>query len=167
MDRYDHKVVMLRMLSDQEVYKKYNRNPMERIHTEIRAEINTIANSLPIEFENFKKEITDTIVKSPQPAKFYGLPKIHKEDPVTHNIPLRPIVSTVGTLTRCLAAWRAKHFNLYVGTFSLAHLKNNVEFKNKLLHFALDNDIPDFKLLSLDVEALFTQGAARSTFIFP
>ena len=82
---------------------------MQRIHTEIRPEVNTIANSLPNEFANFKKESRDSLVQSPQPAKFYGLPKTHKEDPITHNIPLRPIVSTVGTLTRGLAAWPAKH----------------------------------------------------------
>ena len=51
---------------------------------------------------------------------------------------MRPIDSTVGTLARCLAV----------------HVKNNVEFKNKLLKFALVNDIPDFKLISLDVETL-------------
>ena len=62
MDRFDHKFVKLRMLSDQEVYKKYDRKPLERIHTEVRSEVNTIANSLPNEFANFKKEIKDSLV---------------------------------------------------------------------------------------------------------
>ena len=148
---------MLRMLSDQAVYKKCNRNPMERIHTEIRTEIKRIADSLPNEFAVFKNEIKDSLVKSTQPAKVYGLPKIQEEDLITNNIPLRPIVSTVGTLIRCLAAWLAKHLTPYVGTFSSAHVKNNVDFKNKLLQFPIDNNIPDFKLISLDVEALFTK----------
>ena len=54
IDRFDYKFTMLRILSDQEDYKKYNRNPMERIHTEIRAEVNRIADSLPYEFEVFE-----------------------------------------------------------------------------------------------------------------
>ena len=92
MDRYVYKLTMLRMLSHQEVYKKYNRNPMERIPTEIRTEVKRIADSLPNEFAVFKKENKDSLVKFPQPAKFYGLPKIHKEDPITHILHLRPIV---------------------------------------------------------------------------
>ena len=47
MDMFDYKITMLRILSDQEVYKKYNVNPMERNHIEIRAEVNRIADSLP------------------------------------------------------------------------------------------------------------------------
>ena len=47
MDSFDSLFAMLRMPSDQEVYKKYDRYPMENIHNEIRAEVNRIANSLP------------------------------------------------------------------------------------------------------------------------
>ena len=130
---FDHKFAMLRMLSDQEVYKMYNRNPIERSHTEFRAEVNRTADSLPNEFVVFRNEMKNSLVQSPQPAKIYGLPKIHKEHHITHNIPLHPIVSTVGTLTHGLAAWQVKHVSPYAGPFLSAHVKNNVKFKKKLL----------------------------------
>ena len=104
MDRLDDHVSMIRTLSDQDVYKKNNRIPVETIHTEIRAEVNKIADSLPNKFEDIKNKMEASLVQSPRPAKLYGLRRIQKEDPITHNKPLRPIVSTVGTLTRCLAA---------------------------------------------------------------
>ena len=40
---------------------------------------------------------------------------------------------------------------------SSSHVKNNVKFINKLLHLVLENEIPDFRLLNLDMEALFTK----------
>ena len=108
-----------------------------------------------------KMKLNIRMFNLPQSAKkFYGLLKIHKEDPIAHNICTSTSSSfhrRVDTLTHCLAAWLAKHLTPYVGTYPSAHVKSNVDFKNKLLQFALDNDISDFKLVILDVEALFTQ----------
>ena len=42
-------------------------------------------------------------------AKFYGKPKIQKATEA--NLPSRPIVSSVGTLTFELAGWLAKQLN--------------------------------------------------------
>ena len=59
MDRFGHKFARIRKLSDQDFYRKQNRNPMERTHTEIKAKVNKIANSLPTEFAVFKNEVRD------------------------------------------------------------------------------------------------------------
>ena len=50
MDRFYYQISMIRTLSDQYAYKKYNINPIERMHTEIRAEVNRIADSIPNDF---------------------------------------------------------------------------------------------------------------------
>ena len=93
--------------------------------------------------------------KNPGAAKFYGMPKIHK---VTEtNLPFRPIVSSVGTLARWLEGYLAKQLNPLVGTFSSSHIKNNVDFKENLRNYSLGNNTGDFRMLSLDVQSLFTQ----------
>ena len=60
------------------------------------------------------------------------------------------------TITRFLAAWIANYLQPYVGTFSGAHVRNNVDFKNKLQDFARINNRSDISLYSLDVQSLFT-----------
>ena len=57
--------------------------------------------------------------------------------------------------TRFLAAWLAKYLQPYVGTFSGAHVRNNVDFKNKLRDFALINNRSYISLFILDVQSLF------------
>ena len=72
------------------------------------------------------------------------------------NCPLRPIISNVGTATRSLAGWLSQILSPYLGKFSTAHLKNSIDFKERLNRFALNNSTNTGKLLSLDVTALFT-----------
>ena len=88
-------------------------------------------------------------------AKFYGMPKIHKATEA--NLNLRPILSSVDTLTRGLAGCLVKQLNPLVGKFSSSHIKINVDFKKKLRIYSLDDNTGDFKMLSLDVQSLFTQ----------
>ena len=107
---------MIRLHSDQEVYKKYNINPMQRNDREISNEVTWITDRLPNEFEVFKKELQDLLVETHLPANFYRLPRIHKESSITHNIPLCPMVSIVGNFHR-LAARLAKHLIPHVATF--------------------------------------------------
>ena len=71
--------------------------------------------------EEMAQTIKDLIPQTPYAAKFYGIPKLHKTTP--DRIPLRPIVSNVGTITRFLAAWLAKYRQPYLGTFSGAHVQ--------------------------------------------
>ena len=99
--------------------------------------------------------IKDLFPQTPYAAKFYGIPKLHKETP--NRIPLRPIVLNVGTITWFLVAWLEKYLQPYAGTFSDDHVRNNVDFKNKLMDFArINNYRSDTSLYSLDVESLFT-----------
>ena len=79
--------------------------------------------------------------------KFYGLPKIHKLD-----IPLRPIVSSCGSVTYWVAKELAKILKSLVGK-SPNHIYNTQNFVEQVRHITL---VPGECLSSYDVSALFT-----------
>ena len=79
--------------------------------------------------------------------KFYGLPKIHKPD-----TPLRPIVSSTGTVSYNIAKELAKILKPLVG-MSTHHLQNTKDFIKQLKDVRLQQDK---SIISYDVKALFT-----------
>ena len=84
---------------------------------------------------------------SSPPARFYGLPKIHKA-----NCPMCPIVSACGTSTYNLAKYLTKILKVYVG-HSFSFVKDSKDLMDKLQSIKLqDNE----ELVSFDVSALFT-----------
>ena len=82
-----------------------------------------------------------------RPALFYGQPKIHKD-----NVPLRPIVSNVGTATYPTAQYLAKILANVSGKTD-SHVKNSGHFIEKIKEIKL---APDECLVSFDVKSLFT-----------
>ena len=81
------------------------------------------------------------------PPKFYGLPKIHKPD-----TPLRPIVSSCGSVTYGVAKKLAKILKPLVGK-SPHHINRTQDFVEQVRHITL---APGECLSSYDVSALFT-----------
>ena len=81
------------------------------------------------------------------PPKFYGLPKIHKPD-----TPLRPIVSSCGSVTYGVAKELAKILKPLVGK-SPHHINSTQDFVEQVKHITLG---PGECLSSYDVSALFT-----------
>ena len=81
------------------------------------------------------------------PPKFYGLPKIHKPD-----TPLRPIVSSCGSVTYGVAKELAKILKPLVGK-SPHHITSTQDFVDQARHIKLE---PGECLSSYDVSALFT-----------
>ena len=79
--------------------------------------------------------------------KFYGLPKIHKPD-----TPLRPIVSSCGSVTYGVAKELAKILKPLVGQ-SPHHINSTQDFVEQAKHFKLESEEC---LSSYDVSALFT-----------
>ena len=57
---------------------------------------------------------------------------------------------------RGLAGWLAGSLSPYLGKFSPAHLTNSLDFKEKLQNFSRHHSLNGFRMLSLDVTALFT-----------
>ena len=79
--------------------------------------------------------------------RFYGLPKIHK-----NTTPLRPIVSTIGSVTYELSKFLTNILSPLVGSTS-HHIANTVDFVSKIK----DLDLSDQEIMvSYDVSALFT-----------
>ena len=81
------------------------------------------------------------------PPKFYGLPKIHKPD-----TPLRPIVSSCGSVTYGVAKEFAKILKPLVGK-SPHHINSTQDFVEQAKHITL---APGECLSSYDVSVLFT-----------
>ena len=81
------------------------------------------------------------------PPKFYGLPNIHKPD-----TPLRPIVSSCGSVTYGVAKELAKILKPLVGK-SPHHINSTQDFVEQVKHITLAQGEC---LSSYDVSALFT-----------
>ena len=82
-----------------------------------------------------------------QPPRFYGLPKVHK-----NNAPLRPIVSSIGTITYECAKYLADVLSPLMGKTE-HHVKKSKEFAEYVKSLKVG---PDEELRSYDVSALFT-----------
>ncbi len=66
------------------------------------------------------------------PPRFYGLPKVHKKD-----TPLRPIVSSIGTITYNHAQYLAQILSPLVGKTE-HHVKNSEEFAKKIRELCVE-----------------------------
>ena len=94
--------------------------------------------------EDLYKRLYPTGAGSP---KFYGLPKIHKL-----GMPLRPIVSSIGTVTYQTSKEVARILKPLVGR-SPHHVKNTQDFIDQIKGIHLGQDQC---MMSYDVKALFT-----------
>ena len=119
---YDEKCKEL--LTDNSTYKRVGQNPTSGYRKKV---VNLIKNL-------FENNIINVMLKrkldppsEPTIPAFYGLPKIHKPKP----IPLRPIVSCIGSITYNLAKFVAGILRPLVG--QLPHyLRNTMEFVDKI-----------------------------------
>ena len=99
-----------------------------------------------------KKAIDQSLYDKLRPSArvvpcIYGLPKVHK-----NNIPVRPIVSSIGSVCYNLARFISDLLSLLVGK-SPHHIQNSQDFVTRIKDLKLDdNEI----LISYDVTALFT-----------
>ena len=82
-----------------------------------------------------------------QPPRFYGLPKVHKKD-----TPLRPIVSSIGTISYECAKYVASVLTPMVGK-TKHHVNNSSELVKEVSQLQIT---PEEELRSYDVTALFT-----------
>ena len=97
-------------------------------------------------------EINESLYKRLYPTgagtpKYFGLPKVHKKD-----VPLRPIISSVGSVIYETAKELSRILKPLVGR-SPHHVKNNQDFIHSLEDIKLK---PDECMMSFDVKALFT-----------
>jgi hypothetical protein len=140
MNLNDYNKKMKEHLSQSGSYRKLNCNPIKKIIKQVKNAINN--SNLD---ERTKKRLTPSNEITP---RIYGLPKIHKED-----IPLRPIVNTIGSPTYELAKHVAKILSPLVG-----HTDSFIKDSNDFIKIIKNEKIrPQDTLISFDVVSLFTK----------
>jgi hypothetical protein len=129
------------MIKDINVYLKHIIESIEIIEKTTK----TIINSSALNDDTKKRLIPRE--KSSRCPVMYGLPKIHKQ-----GVPLRPIVSSIGSPLQELARFLAGLYHHKVEKRE-SFVKDSTYFVEKIINIHLDsNDI----LVSFDVESLFT-----------
>ena len=142
MDRKDYIEKATHLLA-QPAYRTVNRDPTNKLKAKLIIILRRIKRESGIE-DSTTKLMYPTGYISP---KFYGLPKIHKA-----NSPLRPIVSSRGSVTYGVAKVLAKILKPLVGK-SLHHIQSTKDFVDKVSKVTLQQGEC---LWSYDVTALFT-----------
>ena len=142
LDKQNYNDKMYVLLSDNSTYNSLTSNPLERVISNFNGKIKRI-------FINKKEYITQFTVRAPSLPYLYGLIKTHKP-----NNPVRPIISSVGSITYRLSKWLVKILSPFVGTISGSNIKHNVDLVDKLNN--LNINYP-FKMISFDVVSLFTK----------
>ena len=143
MDTSEYKNKLQNLLGDDKVYQVLKKDPTSTYKNRLINILRKIKKDGNIsEFLYYRLYPTSENV-----PKFYGLPKIHKK-----NTPLRPIVSSIGSITYHLAKHLAAILNSVKGKNGHG-IKNSEDFVQKIA--SLEIPTPR-KLVSYDVSALFT-----------
>ena len=146
MDKTEYITKCQAFLQDNSVYQHLSKDISPTIHKELIKTLQDYKNN------NFISETEYTQLRpygSNSPAaRFYGLPKIHK-----NNMPLHPIVSACGTATYNTAKFITKILQNYCGNTS-SFVKNSTDFIQKIKHLSINPE--EETLVSFDVNALFT-----------
>ena len=133
---YNNKI---KELLDPNTYKKLKRDPTDSI---VRK-----TNSL-VKASSIEPDIQKRIIQSEAlPPRMYGLPKIHKA-----NVPLRPIVSAIGSPTYNIAKHLTTMIQPLIGQTD-SYIRDSAHFIEKIAPLTVK---PDDLLVSFDVVSLFT-----------
>ena len=131
------------LLDDTSTYRTIQSDPTNKLKNKLTNILKKIKVVTDMQ-ENICRRIYPTGASSPM---FYGLPKIHKK-----NIPLRPIVLSIGSVTYSVAKELAKIIKPLVGT-TKHHVNNTKEFADEIKKTKLEEGEC---ITSYDVTALFT-----------
>uniref|UniRef100_A0A8C5LNH5 Reverse transcriptase domain-containing protein n=1 Tax=Leptobrachium leishanense TaxID=445787 RepID=A0A8C5LNH5_9ANUR len=134
-----------RILSDENTYKKLNKNPGKDIQDKFAQyleEGHTLGILNDQEFKYLK-------IEHPKTPVFYFLPKIHKD---LLKPPGRPIISGIGSISSRLSEYIDHQLQPYV-TSTTAHLKDTTEILNILNDVRWESDL---LLVTSDVQSLYT-----------
>nr|VZI50456.1 unnamed protein product [Spirometra erinaceieuropaei] len=143
LDRTDYLQKVKGLLEDRQFYVPCATNPVRPLAHEINATLLALENSGAI-------TSTDKRLAIPQDtdlARFYGLPKVHKD-----GAPLQPIVSLKGTPTYGLAKWLFRRLK-FLTDESDNTVFSSVQFLETLKGVSIH---PNEVMVSFDVTSLFT-----------
>ena len=142
MDRQDY-INKANSLLNHNTYRSTPQDPTNTINNKLISILKKIKNQTGLDSLTYKSMYPTHC----GPPTFYGLPKIHKPD-----TPLRPIVSSCGSVTYGVAKGLAKIFKPLVGK-SPHHINSTQDFVEQVKHITL---APGECLSCYDVSALFT-----------
>lgn len=144
IDRQQYTDLSNEILSDRVYYQQLTRDPTSSLQQKANKIVSELKKSGSIQAEIAR----DLMIYNAVPARFYGLPKIHKPQ-----LSLRPIISS-------LNCPNAKIAKFITDILTNSYNKDNTYFVSDSFHFAsLINEfkIPEgFVLASLDVVSLFS-----------
>ena len=144
LDKSEYEEKCEELLSDSKTYVKLGkRNPT----TTYKGQLVKVLSDIEEEGGINRDQYRSLYPTSETPPKFYGLPKIHKQ-----SRPLRPIVSSIGSITyQC-----SKHISDVLAPLvgkTEHHVANSQQFVDKVKELRVEEDE---ELRSYDVTALFT-----------
>ena len=140
MDKQEYLNKCNSMLQDTKTYKH---DPTAKYKRELAALLKDLKDREVIS-NTLRKRLYPT---SDQPPRFYGVPKTHKI-----NMQLRPIVSTIGSITYEVDKYLAEVLSPLVGQTEF-HVKNSKDFAESITGLKIE---ADEELRSYDITALFT-----------
>lgn len=144
INREDYIQKTQELLQDNFTYTQLTRDPT----TSTQTTHNNLIKSLKAKKEISEIEAKSLIIYNASCPKLYCLPKVHKP-----NIPLRPIVSSINSVTYNLSKFLSKILQTAFQDSTNYNIKDTFTFVNTINGFHLpDNHI----LISLDVVSLFT-----------
>ena len=126
MDRQDYINKAISLLN-QNTYRSISWDPTNTTKNKLISILKRVKNHTRLDSLNYKSMYPIGCV----PPKFYGLPKIHKPD-----TPLRPIVSSCGSVTYGVAKELAKMLKPLVGK-SPHHINGTQDFVEQIEHITL------------------------------
>ncbi|XP_072033380.1 uncharacterized protein [Amphiura filiformis] len=131
------------LLQDVNVYEQLKKDPTQKYQTKLIKLLKDLKDKGAIDSRTYWK-LYPTVCDVP---KFDGLIKIHKA-----GAPLRPIISSIGSVTYELARFVSGIISPLIGNTE-HHISNTQSFVEDIRDLQLD---PDESLVSFDVSALFT-----------
>ena len=143
MDRCDYIKKAKELLEDTNTYRTIQTDPTSRLKNKLVNILKKIKAETGMQENTYRKMYPTGV----SPQKFYWLPKIHKK-----NIPLRPIVSSIGSVSYGVAKELARIIKPLMGC-SQHHVNNSQQFADELKGMKLEEGEC---ITSYDVTALFT-----------
>ena len=143
IDTVDYIKKAKEILEDTNTYRVIHTDPTSRLKNKLINILRRIKTATGMQ-DNIYKKMYPT---GASPPKFYGLPKIHKK-----NIPLRPIVSSIGSVAYGVAKVLADIIRPLMGC-SEHHVQNSQKFAEEIKEMKLEKGKC---ITSYDVVALFT-----------
>ena len=143
MNKNDYIKKAKALLDDTNTYKPITTDPTTKLKNRLINILKMMKGEGKIDKNTYKK----IYPRGASEPKLYGLPKIHKE-----NVPLRPIVSSIGSVTYEVAKELSRILKPLVGN-SIHHVNNSQEFAEEIRNIKLERGKC---LTSFDVTALYT-----------